>query len=126
MTFSLRTASRRRSISLTPMVDVVFLLLVFFMLASRFEQDVGIELSASLPGSGGGDAPRLVDVLAEGVLLNGVPTGDESLAEHLGPLVRDESDVVVLRPGEGADVQRLIDLIEALKSGGFSNLVVIE
>ena len=35
----------RRKPSLTPMIDVVFLLLVFFMLAARFGQDVGLALA---------------------------------------------------------------------------------
>ena len=46
--------------SLTPMIDVVFLLLVFFMLAARF----GHDLSLPMATGGGGDAydgpPRLV------------------------------------------------------------------
>ncbi|MEO0362761.1 MAG: biopolymer transporter ExbD, partial [Pseudomonadota bacterium] len=40
MRFDLARAPRRRP-SLTPMIDVVFLLLVFFMLAARF----GVELA---------------------------------------------------------------------------------
>lgn len=53
----------RRKPSLTPMIDVVFLLLVFFMLASRF----GLEAMMPLPlvGAGGGaysGPPRLVDI----------------------------------------------------------------
>jgi Biopolymer transport protein len=41
----LRGASRRRP-GLTPIIDVVFLLLVFFMLASRFGQYRALPLSA--------------------------------------------------------------------------------
>ena len=49
---SLSDARRRRRslISLTPLIDVVFILLIFFMLASSFSTEEAIELS--MPGSG--------------------------------------------------------------------------
>ena len=36
--------ARKASISLTPLIDVVFILLLFFMLSSRFQLDQGIAL----------------------------------------------------------------------------------
>jgi len=56
------TARPKRKPSLTPMIDVVFLLLVFFMLASRF----GVDTVVPFPLAGGGGSyagpPRLVDM----------------------------------------------------------------
>lgn len=48
------TSRPRRRPSLTPMIDVVFLLLVFFMLASRFGMDQVVEMPIA---SGGGTLP---------------------------------------------------------------------
>jgi biopolymer transport protein ExbB len=51
----LRRPRIRRRISLTPMIDVVFLLLVFFMLAARFGQDQALPLAigtGARPGTG--------------------------------------------------------------------------
>ena len=67
-------ARRRRGLNLTPMIDVVFLLLVFFMLVSRFGQLDGVPLAlagGAAPGWSG--APRLVDVRPDGLSLNGTP-----------------------------------------------------
>ena len=50
MMFIIDSPRSRRKPSLTPMIDVVFLLLVFFMLASRFGSDALVPLS--LGGSG--------------------------------------------------------------------------
>ena len=47
--FSFAVSRPRRRPSLTPMIDVVFLLLIFFMLAARF----GME--GALPSVVGGD-----------------------------------------------------------------------
>ena len=66
-------APRRRRIGLTPMIDVVFLLLVFFMLASRFGVEGAVPISAAGSGGGGYEgAPRLVEARPDGFRLNGV------------------------------------------------------
>ncbi|MEL6794232.1 MAG: biopolymer transporter ExbD [Pseudomonadota bacterium] len=119
--------TKRRRPSLTPMIDVVFLLLVFFMLAARFGVDQVLPLP--LAGDAGGDyrgAPRLVDVRPSGVALNGVPMADGALAGALAPLVAAPTDTVVLRGRDGADVQRIVDIAEALSAAGFPTLVLAE
>lgn len=117
--------SRRRP-SLTPMIDVVFLLLVFFMLASRFGMDMQLPLAAA--GSGGAyqGPPRLVQVTAEGVTLNGIAVAEEALSGELAPLMEDKTDTVILRAGEGTPLQRLVEVMGMLGDAGLSNLVLVE
>ncbi|PTN04031.1 biopolymer transport protein ExbD [Rhodovulum imhoffii] len=115
----------RRS-SLTPMIDVVFLLLVFFMLAARFGMETGLEIRLSgAPGPWQGP-PRLVSVLPRGVELNGVPVGAEALPGALDDLTGSRADTVVLRPAPGVDVQRLVTVMAALSGAGFTGLAVME
>ena len=112
----------RRRPGLTPLIDVVFLLLVFFMLASRF----GVE--GALPLAAGGGAgrwegpPRLVTVRAGDVLVNGVATDDPPAA--LAPLMPPGGGPVVVR-SEGADLQRLVDAMAALRAAGLADLVLV-
>lgn len=115
----------RRKPSLTPMIDVVFLLLVFFMLASRF----GVEAMIPLPlaASGGDDysgPPRLVEISPGSVALNGRPIGD--LPAALEPLVESPGDLVILRGREGADLQRVVAVSQELRRAGFTELVLVE
>jgi biopolymer transport protein ExbD len=124
--FSFAASRPRRRISLTPMIDVVFLLLVFFMLAARFGQEQAIPIA---PGAGAGrweGPPRLVDVLPEGQRLNGVPVTPEGLVAGLAPLVTEAGDPVVLRPRDGASLQRLVDVMEVLSAAGYHGLVLAE
>ncbi|MDR7123956.1 biopolymer transporter ExbD [Pseudotabrizicola sp. 4114] len=116
----------RRRPNLTPMIDVVFLLLVFFMLASRFGVDRAVPLS--LPGSGGSYSgpPRLVELSAEGLRLNGRAIAPEDLAAALTALMDSPDDAIVLRPQDGADLQALVVLMETLGAAGFSRLVLVE
>ena len=117
---------RSRRPSLTPMIDVVFLLLVFFMLASQFGKDASVRLS----GAGAGDIysgpPRLVDISADTLALNGKMLALPRLAEALAPLTTTRDDTVVLRGADGASVQRLLDVTQVLERAGFAKLVVVE
>jgi biopolymer transport protein ExbD len=108
------------------MIDVVFLLLVFFMLAAQIGRDAAIPVAAGGGGEGWSGPPRLVDIAPDAIALNGRPVALEALPEALGRLVEARSDTVVLRPVDGADVQRLIDVAEALQAAGFGALAVVE
>lgn len=118
---------RRRRLNLTPMIDVVLLLLVFFMMVSRFGGLQGMPLAVA----GGGAAewsgpPRLIALAAEGVTLNGVAVTVADLVGRLRPMMASEADPVVLRTGEGAPVQALVDVLDALRAGGITRVIVAE
>lgn len=117
---------RRRRPSLTPMIDVVFLLLVFFMLASRF----GAEAVLPLPVAGSGGRwegpPRLVEVRAAGVTVNGVAMADNAAPAALAALIPAPGDPVILRAEAGVTLERLLALGAALRAAGIANLVLVE
>lgn len=123
------SAGRRhpRGPSLTPMIDVVFLLLVFFMLAARF----GVESALPLPAAGGSGeawsgAPRLVDISPEGVALNGAALSEAALAGEVLKLTGGSDNPVILRPRAGASVQRVVSIAELLNRAGLTQLILAE
>ena len=119
---------RRRGfrLSLTPMIDVVFLLLVFFMLAARFGTDDAIDISTATSGGAYDGAPRLVTIAPEAIRLNGTSVPLEALAGDLSPLMQTSDDVVALRPVGGVPLQGLVDVMTTLREAGIANLVVVE
>lgn len=118
----------RRKPSLTPMIDVIFLLMVFFMLASRFGTDtqVPLNVAAGAAGEAWHGPPRLVDVGPEALRLNGTETALDALPGALAGLTESGTDTVVLRPRDGADIQRVVAVMEALGAAGFARLVLLE
>ncbi|PIB24253.1 indolepyruvate ferredoxin oxidoreductase [Amylibacter kogurei] len=119
---------RRRRPSLTPMIDVVFLLLVFFMLASQFGKDQAVTLPIL-----GGDAgakytgpPRLITVMRDQIQLNGATMGLTSVIEQLQTLTTGPDDIIVLRGGDDANAQDMLDIFNALQGAGFSTVVMVE
>ncbi len=124
--FAFAPPRRSRRPSLTPMIDVVFLLLVFFMLASQFGKDTGLRLSGAGTGQTYAGPPRLVDILPDGIRLNGTPVTAGQLPKALAPLMQSPADTIVMRGEGGADVQRLLDVAGGLRAAGYETLVVVE
>ncbi|MDO8884535.1 MAG: biopolymer transporter ExbD [Pseudotabrizicola sp.] len=120
------TERPRRRPNLTPMIDVVFLLLVFFMLVSRFGMDRALPLSVAGGGGTYSGPPRLVDLAADGLRLNGVAIAPDALADALRGLTENPFDAIILRAGDGADLQALVAVMDRLTGAGFTRLVLVE
>jgi biopolymer transport protein ExbD len=116
----------RRRPNLTPMIDVVFLLLIFFMLASRFGVDRAVPLSVAGGAGEYSGPPRLVELTPTGLTLNGIPVTSESLAAALAPLMQSPNDAIILRAREGADLQALVAVMDRLGTAGLTRLVLVE
>ncbi|WP_417269171.1 ExbD/TolR family protein [Celeribacter sp.] len=115
--------------SLTPMIDVVFLLMVFFMLAAQYSRETTLSVHAA-PRSAENTPyvgpPRLVDVTPQGFLLNGVTTPFAQLTEQLSFLMSDPADTILVRASDGVSVQELVDLLGHLSAAGLPNAVLVE
>jgi len=126
MSFTLEPPERTRRPSLTPMIDVVFLLLVFFMLASRFGADMQLPLQLAGEGAGYSGPPRLVYVAPLTLTLNGVNITEAALPGALERLMQSPSDTIILRARDEATLQRVVAVMELLGSAGFQSLVLVE
>lgn len=106
-----RRGFRRRALSLTPLVDVIFLLLLFFMLSSTFSRFGEIEVSAAAAGAGGETAvgARFVRLTEAGFSIAGREVGLEALPEVLA------ESRVLLSLDEGVSAQRLVDVLAVLR-----------
>ncbi|WP_353161149.1 ExbD/TolR family protein [Salinisphaera shabanensis] len=126
----LRAARRRRSlISLTPLIDVVFILLLFFMLASSFLDLHSIVLDAPAEGSGAPavEGALLVDVRLDGVRFAGQYVGMEELVQRVRIALADTPDRrVLVRPAERVKLQDTVRILDALSAAGVKQLSLME
>lgn len=131
--FVFRPARRRRrvNLNLTSLIDVLFLLLIFFMLTSTFRQAGEMELelpesSTSTPAASGQQVrPTEVVLRADGsVLLDGEVIDQEQLVQRLRERVAGREDARVMLNAEAdarhADVVQLIDLVREVGFAGLS------
>lgn len=108
---------RRRNMSLTSLIDVIFLLLLFFMLSSTFTRFAEVELSGGVAGSGGGEPPDvLVRLDGEAWSVNGATTDAAGAMAEMARLqgIGAESAVLLVR-GETTS-QALITAVERIRS----------
>jgi biopolymer transport protein ExbD len=124
---------RRRSslaLNLTPLIDIVFLLLVFFMLTAHFIEDqaVSIELPEAQNSSASED-PGYVEVAMtpDGQLLvDGFPTPFEALEETLrGALHAPQKRYVRLRGDTAAQFGLGVRIIDAARAAGAESLDIM-
>ena len=105
---------------------LLFLLLVFFMLASRFGSDALVPLSLGGSGDTYSGPPRLIDVLPEGQRLNGQEQSLEMVIAALDDLTESRTEMVVLRARDGAALQRMVTVMSALRAAGFTAIAVVD
>lgn len=117
----------RRRANFTPMIDVVFLLLVFFMMISRFGGHQGVAMSLASKGGVWTGPPRVVDLLPDQqITLNGVSVQLSALPQALTPLMASPTDPVILRPKDGVSIQVALTVMTALRQAGLSRIVLVE
>lgn len=114
----MRKRQHRRKLSMTSLIDVIFLLLLFFMLSSTFSRFSEVELTAA----GGGAAapsdvkPAFLRLGAETLDLNGREVGLDALAPAFAEARRQDGPLpVLISLRSDVSSQRLTDLLVALR-----------
>ena len=108
---------RRKRLSMTSLIDVIFLLLLFFMLTSTFSKFGEIELSAAGQGAGGqADVqPHFLSLKPGGWFLNGVLVTAEDLPVSLADEGEAPEKLVLINLSEQTTSQELVDVLALLR-----------
>ncbi|MGI9507175.1 MAG: ExbD/TolR family protein [Geminicoccaceae bacterium] len=129
---SLASRSRpgRPLVSLTPLIDVVFILLVFFMLVSSFTDWRSIDLTQPLSSSGqshGFTDAILVEVRGDGdVRMSGETLSIDQIADRLRTLLQGAPDRrFIVKSEDGVPLQDLVDLLDLLSAAGADDIAFI-
>lgn len=119
-------------ISLTPLIDVVFILLVFFMLASSFMEWRAIDLGTPVRtgAAGSSEGALLVELRAAGegveLRLAGERLTPETLERRLRErLERQPDQRVLLRAGRGVPLQETVRVLDNLDRLGLQDLALL-
>ncbi|ATI43562.1 hypothetical protein CBW24_15540 (plasmid) [Pacificitalea manganoxidans] len=130
-----RIRKPRRRLSMTSLIDVIFLLLLFFMLTSTFSKFSEVELASAAGSAQAAPSqarPIFLQLDAEGLRINGRDHTLASLAEALAAprfqpdapepgtaIPTDAADAtpvpVIVSLGADVTAQRLTDLLVALR-----------
>jgi biopolymer transport protein ExbD len=118
-------------LNLTPMIDVLFLLIIFFMVATTFgDLERNMELQVPEVAEAGDSTvpakPLVINVFADGRLdLDGQPVTVEELASRLTEVRRRlNQPSVVIRGDAECAFQHIASALAACRSAGISELGV--
>lgn len=124
---------RRRSsvgLNLTPLIDVVFLLLVFFLLTAHFVQEK--QLDIELPKAESAQTPDQqqgveVVIRPDGtILVNDYPVAEEQILETLrGALHAPVEKRVVLRADASTHLDLVVKVMDAARIAGAQSLEIL-
>ena len=120
--------AKKSLVNLTPLIDVVFILLIFFMLVSNFIRWHAIELSVGETGE------IVVNPLSLSIvtinsdsnyLLNRqVMSLDEIISTLKPKVVKQPDHSIVIQPEQGSNVQAMVDILKLLKEFAGDNISI--
>ena len=119
-----RPTRRRNLISLTPLIDVVFILLLFFLLASHFRRWQALRVDAAETAqTQPEEAPPpalLIRLRADGQAdLDGEIMGPETLGQRLRDALRERPTLrVSIQPDPEVELQVLVALMDLVAASG--------
>ena len=118
------------SIEITPLIDIVFLLVIFFVVTSKVgdSQFLSLELPKTESfSSSTSKEQNEVSILSDGtVLINGItaPISDRELINELVFSLDTRFDKVILSAEENAYHQWVVELMDILNKNGYSEVQI--
>lgn len=116
------------NLSLTPLIDVVFLLLIFFMLASTFSRFSSLPLSVNSGQSQSNSSKKFILVRIQkesGIEINGRKVTSEDLISVIDGLVIEKGMKLFIKPLEGTTVQQLVSVMQKARQSKINNPIVV-
>ena len=128
MDFSGRSKSKVE-LNVAPLIDIVFLLLVFFMSASTFIRPESINLAIRAPSGVGeqSEQPILVHIGANGAIrLNGLVLTIQDLKQEL--LARSSlpqnNRTITVQTQDDVSVQFLVKVMDEINEAGYTDIAI--
>lgn len=123
--FADKQSERRVTLDMSPMMDIVFLLLIFFLVTSTFLPDAGmdLELPESTTATPSEMAPTMISVAEDGSLqLNGEAVTVEQLEQRVAALPEADRQKITVRADARVDYGIIVRIIDALRNAGVTGL----
>ena len=119
---------RRTTINITPLIDVLFILLIFFMVSSSFIEQPGMKLE--LPTIKSQEVARVenlvMHVSADGtIFLADKEVNLDNLASEIANMIPDiEEKTLVLKADKKTEHGLIVQIMDIAKRGGLTKIVI--
>ncbi|AZM96298.1 ExbD/TolR family protein [Vreelandella venusta] len=123
---SIDATADSNEVNLTPMLDVVFIMLIFFIVTTSFIKESGVEIERpeAAAASPRPDAQVLIAVTPEGaVWVDGKPVDVHRIGQQVADMLSDDGSVVIQADREST-TGLLIEVMDRLKQAGVDQIAV--
>lgn len=118
---------KRTHINITALVDILFLLIIFFAVSTQFtnQRSIGVDLPQSKSGNTISTLRKLMIIMKEGeiVLINGLPVQWDRVRETISEGDFDRTQKVILNIDKRISHGKVIRLLDILKLQKFKKVV---
>ena len=116
-------------INITPLIDIVFLLLIFFMLTATFEQtrSLSVQLPKSSTGAVEGEQKKLtLSILADkSIRYNGKEISRDAVVSTLQKVLKNSpSNALILRADKEVDHGLVVEVLDQAKKAGVQKIAI--
>ena len=123
--FTENRVERRVTLDMSPLMDIVFLLLIFFLVTTTFLPDSGMELELpeSTTSSASELTPTVITVAQDGsIQLDGRDISVEELENAVRALPPADRERITVRADQRVDYGVIVGVIDALRNAGVEGL----
>lgn len=115
-------------IDLTPVIDVVFILLIFFIVSSVFKKEE-LALILDLPASNAkekevGEDEIFIELSPTKLAIKGIEVSFESLEDNLKE-IKDKRKPMIVRIDEKVEYKRVVKVLDLLQKYQLNNLALV-
>ena len=123
-----RSSDNDDSIDMTPMLDIVFIMLIFFIVTTSFIKEVGVPVEALAPSDPTTHpvTGMAVEIGADNVVrIKGRPVELALVSAHLqGVMAESPDEMVVVLASDASDAKTLVAVIDAVRQTGIETVSV--
>jgi biopolymer transport protein ExbD len=124
-----RNYKRKSKIDLTPLIDIIFLLVVFFLLTTKFVTSEIIDLNISTISNDikNSDSNALVIILSDNnkFLLADKEYNLDHLKKIISPILStDKNKNIIIMNNEGVTIQNIVTAMDQIKASGGYNISI--
>lgn len=117
-------------ISIAPLIDIVFLLLIFFMVTSHFDIAAGVRIKLPKVSQKAGDADttkKIILVIDKSgqIFFEGNRVEQKSIKDLINKLVKEEGiSMMILQADKDVKHGRVIEVMDISKSAGIKSIII--
>ncbi|RUR51238.1 ExbD/TolR family protein [Vreelandella populi] len=123
---SMDATAENNEVNLTPMLDVVFIMLIFFIVTTSFIKESGIEIERpeSSAASPRPEAQVLVAITPEGaVWVDGKPVDIHQVGQEVAGMLTEQGSAVI-QADRNSTTGLLIEVMDRLQEAGVEQVAV--